>query len=598
MVERFIHNIRTVIVYSYITVLTAIALAPSTIKATESGKGTKSCACNCCTTLFLPRPQGLDSAALYNPFYYGSKAYCDRNCSAYTIGYRYNETFNGKKNIAPCLFGTDKLAFIGSQVETTTPTSDNALVLQAEDFGLAPGFKGSMTFDPRIRNNIIDLTARWQLGCLWNCLDGFYVGVNGSLVQTSWNLRPTCMQEWVPCNLCPQSNNTMPRCFISSKEEGAFGSIQEALSGTKSIGDMKGPWQFGRFVFDEAQTAVALANLDLVLGYNIFDCPDYHLGVFLRTSAPTGNQPKAETFFEPIVGNGHHWELGGGLDAHWDFWHCDDQYMKVYLVGSINHLFNDRQWRTFDFKDCCMSRYTMLKEFDQNGRYVRLINGTEFTVRKVDSSFAVQGDAALGLIYHLCGWAFGIGYNIYGRSAEKISRCLSDNSKCEMCDEGRCDLENRRFGKKGLNGVCLFSPDNRFPDWRLSATDSTSCISKRKTAASVDNPLAINDWFGTDFETWNGLTDSAVLESGSEATVDGVKSIIQKPVLVTTKDLDFKGVPQQITHKIFGHVDYQWEDYECQPYLGFGWEAEFAQTGDCSCAASQWGLWIRGGINF
>jgi hypothetical protein len=74
------------------------------------------------------------------------------------------------------------------------------------------------------------------------------------------------------------------------------------------------------------------------------------------------------------------------------------------------------------------------------------------------------------------------------------------------------------------------------------------------------------------------------------------------------------------THKLFANISYSWECDCVSPFFGIGGEAEFAQcggrgndcgTGSCntscgtstscgndSCAISQWGVWLKGGVGF
>ncbi len=49
-----------------------------------------------------------------------------------------------------------------------------------------------------------------------------------------------------------------------------------------------------------------------------------------------------------------------------------------------------------------------------------LMNAVNYTTRQFQSSFKVQGDATLRLQYQNCGWLVAVGYNIYGRSKEKL----------------------------------------------------------------------------------------------------------------------------------------------------------------------------------
>ena len=73
------------------------------------------------------------------------------------------------------------------------------------------------------------------------------------------------------------------------------------------FGDMKTPLRYGKFSF-ENRTKTRLANLDLFLGDDIIRQPKFHVGVFVKASAPTGNEPNPEWIFNPwlamvITGN-------------------------------------------------------------------------------------------------------------------------------------------------------------------------------------------------------------------------------------------------------------------------------------------------------
>ena len=57
-------------------------------------------------------------------------------------------------------------------------------------------------------------------------------------------------------------------------------------------------------------TKTKLAELTAAFGWNFLLCDNCHAGFNVRIAAPTGNRPTGQFVFEPIVGNGHHWELG------------------------------------------------------------------------------------------------------------------------------------------------------------------------------------------------------------------------------------------------------------------------------------------------
>ena len=72
--------------------------------------------------------------------------------------------------------------------------------------------------------------------------------------------------------------------------------------------------------------------------------------------------------FDAVVGNGKHWELGGGLTAHYTFWRDDSENKTFgfYLDANITTLFKAREQRTFDLKGKPNSRYLLAAQFGNN----------------------------------------------------------------------------------------------------------------------------------------------------------------------------------------------------------------------------------------
>lgn len=532
---------------------------------------------DCGSTLFMLRPQGLNSAAIFNPFYFGC---CDTSLDAsftFTLGYRYEQTFDSK-NIARCLFGAPTLSFAGHNALTTAPNDS----VQAENFGLSPDFLGTITFDPIVQNHNIDFTSRFEFGSVWDNLEGVYCMLNATLTNSRWNLRTS----QTPTVNTTANITTMPQCLNDIIEtNNAFPNIETALQQTAPFGQVTTPATYGRFMFNHVQTKTALANVDLILGYDFLKCDGYHFGVFLKTVAPTGNRPNPEIVFSPLVGNGHHWEFGGGADAHWDIWTCDDQCITAYIYGNLTHLFDDKQWHTFKLYDleqqtsCCLSQYTLLKEFNNAVPPVfqdKLIRATDFTTRYINSSFNVQGDATLRFVYTTRGWAFGLGYNVYGRSEEDIQ--LLDTTLMQ-------DIDAKQYGIKGDTGVCARCPAGNI--LQLNATKAT-CVSSAGTmeATPVDrDPTATTGCSaGSTAQTWYG---TPAFSSNPPQILDQATNIY------------FKGVPRQITSKVFGTIDYQWQYCNLTPFIGGGVEVEFPFSRNCYvCTPSQWGVWFHGGLEF
>ena len=74
-------------------------------------------------------------------------------------------------------------------------------------------------------------------------------------------------------------------------------------------------------------------------------------------------------------------------------------------------------------------------------------------------------------------------------------------------------------------------------------------------------------------------------------------------VFLTNCDFDTGKGPRALSHKIFAHMSYAWnddmEEDEWSPFLGLGAEGEFAgKTCGNYATLSQWGVWLKGGLAF
>lgn len=551
----------------------------------------------CASTIYLPRPQGLNngvglnSAGFFDPFYYTC---CDKTidrCWTFDLGFRYDQTWKGK-HLAQCLWGTDEsgiLKFAGSEAATET-TSDGALL--ADDYGLAPDAHGSVSFDPSIKNFNIDFVARLELGSLHEWLERFYVSCNATLTHSVWDVG----YKHSDFNY---GSKILPLCMQGRSEQSAINNIDTALEGFTPFGELTNAQNYGHFLLDKAQKLTRVANIDFLVGYDFVRHDQGHLGMFFKTVAPTGNRPNAQYAFSPVIGNGHHWEFGAGIDGHWDMWNCDDHCLSLYIVGELTHLFNDKQMRTFDINNCCMSRNQLLKKLEPvyaNGivnNYVfteQLVRATDWTTRKINSSFDVQGDAAIQLLYRTCNWAFGLGYNVYGRSKESIEMLEPEHNKNATLN----------VATKGTTGVCYSKtiitepPTTTYPT--LNASQDQFCTKTFNTNVPVDpEVLTLATAPGVEYTSWDNSDTvyESIVPNGT------VNNFTPNPTPLNETNISYQGVPRQIQHTIFGHVEYEWLENCMQPFMGMGALCSFANNGTCDvCTANQWGIWIHGGFNF
>jgi len=510
----------------------------------------------------------------------------------------------------------------------------------ADYFGLPRDFDSRIKFCPEIQNVVVDLN-------LWLGLDeaaeGLYLKINAPIVWTKWQL---CPSERVVA-----AGETDHRAGYMSEEEIAREKMPtrflQYMAGGVKVGDMSQGLNYGR-IDNCACTKTRLGEIDLTLGWNFVLEEDYHFGGFLYVAAPAGNRPCGTRLFEPMVGNGKHWEFGGGFTGSWIFWRdceCDDRYMGLWFDATVAHLFKACQCRSFDFCNKPNSRYMLLEEMtsdntdviedgeDNAANYVykkNLIPAANWSTFNVDVKIDIQADIALKLAYTRCNWNFDLGYNLWARTGEKF--CL-DNCACNDSKYYAIKGDAQVYGEN--------AEENKFA---LSATQSEANI-----YAGKNYPAQTGDLLNPEQNVRIDNPKAAYANGSALNTIgtsDEINTSIQ-PVLVSRNLLNLGKSPSAITHKLFANISYAWTDRECDdyvPFLGIGGKVEFAQddccndccddkccdtncttncttSGTCTCnntpctcgcgnycndnccstrrgGLSQWGIWIKGGVAF
>ena len=267
-------------------------------------------------------------------------------------------------------------------------------------------------------------------------------------VWTKWifELHETIAPQVVPQGQYPPLYMDIPAVTAPAS------SFTQAIAGGLTWGQVSQPLQFGRIA--GSQSKHAFAEAQLALGWNFINCPLGHAGLNIRGSIPAGTRSKAIFLFEPIVGNGHHAELGVGFTGHLLLWERDGQQtIAIFADANITHLFASRQRRSFDlinpsdprnelFKGFG-TRYILAKQFI-GGNYTGVSLPTiDATTLECDVSMAIQVDAVIMASYEYCNYTADLGYNVWFRSREMISN--------------REKIPNNRYALKGIQNVATGS---------------------------------------------------------------------------------------------------------------------------------------------
>ena len=522
----------------------------------------------------------------------------DESYGNFAITLEYTRSIRPHR-ITQFLFGFDtidcnSILIQGGAVENRSPKA-----WLADYFGLPQDYDSRVSFHPTIENVMVDLD--FYLG-LDEIREGMYFRVYAPLTWTRWKLRMCeCVKEFGEDDFFPGymseeeiDRDDLPRSFT------------EAISGCTTWGDMNTPLRYGRMTSCPMKIT-RLSDIQVVYGWNFVNDEDYHFGLNLRIGIPTGNRPCARFLFEPIIGNGKHWELGGGLTSKYLFWRSkenDNNYWGVYLDANIAHLFRTHQCRSFDFCGCCnaSSRYMLLAQMGSNQddlqggpnnqsltpanhQYKRdLIPAIHFTTFNVDVSIAVQADIVLKFGYVCDNWSCDLGYNLWVRTGEKF--CFRD---CCCCG---CESD-REYAIKGDSSLYGFRGNN--PPIPLSSSQANANI---HTGLNLSKEESRNKGVDNPELAWANSPAEQLFLPG-QITTQVFTSI--QPDLVSCNRVNFCKSPSALSHKFFAHFSYAWRDTEenWTPYLGIGGEAEFdSNCNTCRFAVSQWGVWLKGGVAF
>jgi hypothetical protein len=571
----------------------------------------------------------------------------------FSITPAYERSYNDD-HIAQSLFcgalcehtcGAPNLAF---KVQGSQVSGRDARALLADYFYLPPDFSSVINIDPKIDTFLTDFDIYVGFDA-W--APGLFFRAHAPMTETRWDLGfcessiiqgtrgydPGYYSDSYTTHTTEHIIVGMERSDLLSNFE-QFVFEKRCITNSPTISYQ--PLRYAR-MSSYRLTQARLAEIQCALGYNMLLGSDHHLGLELRCSIPTGNRPTGEFLFEPIVGNGHHGELGLGLTGHWNFWHDKDncQYLGLYCDAYVTHMLKTCQHRTFDLVGKPLSRYMIAVQTgtpvedlttDQHtpvAQFQRTVAPVaNITTLPVDVSCAVQTDIACKLTWATASVQWDLGYDFWYRSREKIS--LNHDCPCT-------NLLEKNWALKGDAFIC------GFPQLDVGTISSRGvALSPSQSKATIFS--GTNNWpNGIDGHAWNqnpgidtpaypaydGSNNPLVTHQRTYSdTWDQVYTTID-PVLITYDNLDMNNARSRgMSHTIFTHISYTLQNCGTwTPYLGIGGYIEFGRTTKqhgcvrpaqpCSitnqeyptpcttnchgyCSLSRWGLWIKGGLSF
>lgn len=602
--------------------------------------------------LTLPRSQSTDAVrelAGWQQYINKTDAECSYQSFSFTV--QYERSFRANR-IAECLFGNSVSFYNSKQDAVLNISGSHVAARNAEDwladyFGLPTDFQSQVQFIPTIENALFDFNFYAGLDS-WH--KGTFFRIHAPLVWTKWHLN-ACENILNPGtnNYDPGYMNGTPNvpfgatCPVGILNENLQKSFLVATDGCHgTFGDVTQDFKFG--IIGNGNTCnknryhrVGLADIELAAGWNFLRNDDYHVGLEIRGSIPTGNYPNPQYLFYPIVGNGHYWALGGGLTSHCILWrNCDNEHLfGLWFDVNLMHLFKNCQKRSFDFKNKPNSRYMLLEQLNKPvlnlfgsttagatgvatapiAQYRgpgNLFHAINTTTREIYSGFSWQSDLALKFAYQFDQFELDIGFGAWSRTAETVCARYGVPAqtyavKGDAYIYGYASDANTAGLASGTpvplsateNAADITGGFNFYGSIPLTQGQQNGMIDNARFAQDVPMPASIND----------ALLNIPVPAVGTCSAVQTQTSV--DPIFVSTNDIDFHGIQEAFTHKVFIFLSYNADqERDIVPFggLGVGFEVAPGIGDDCTftdsdednngCGISQWTIWARLGVAY
>jgi len=328
-----------------------------------------------------------------------------------------------------------------------------------------------------------------------------------------------------------------------------------------------------------------LADIPIMLGYDFYKSDVRHLGIYLKFVIPTGtkiNQDFLKYVLSPVIGNGHHIELGIGLTGHANIWACDASSFSIYGDGYIDYMCGTKQVRTFDLPNQPMSRYALVYVLEGGQSSDYSMTNTMSPVGDINlyegNVNGARGEFILDFVWSCKNLECGIGYAFSGQSQERISNksCVqqANNNFFGLVGNtlqqefgvgpmvsGNKDLKTAKFSLEKYDGTTTMPKSNFF---YLGQTGNISSV------ASGENAIYS---YGED----TLLEDAAFILPNIKNNCSGLMN-------------------SQILNRIFCHIDYIWRDCIWQPEIGL--VGSFGFVPQDSPTANYWDIGARVGFAF
>jgi hypothetical protein len=327
--------------------------------------------------------------------------------------------------------------------------------------------------------------------------------------------------------------------------EGYVGTVGDALSGQTVFGNSK--FEYGKISPCGGLTRWGLGDIECGVGFETIFCDHFHGMWAGGIVIPTGNKPKGEFIFEPIVGNNGHFGLIYYGEYSYQVWQNPAQSKSIWfhLNGFSQYLFGNLQHRSFDLLDKQWSRYMWVYRTDVSPATVSpeyQMPGINVFTQPVHVWPRSSFNANNSFVFKTNGFVAEAGYSTYYRQEEEVKL------------------------------ACPW-PDNVY----IVGIDQTNT-----TVFVTESNATMRRFLNT-----QGINFDTDPNNPAEPNI----------IAVSENDLDLRSAahPCTISHALWGSLGYQWNDICIPTLISGGGSYEFSSE---NLALHRWTVWAKAMLSF
>ena len=381
-------------------------------------------------TFLMSRPQGVNLAMEYTTWHdhvYNGKKHictnsCDRPCvkasapracaprSCNPCGPRkinasfqatgfYQDSTNHEQIGKYFGIGNGKNSFVvGTEAQVTAGTADILNGFLIHDNGGQSNLAGKVSFNPH----------QQAAGVRFDYFQSFNTPICGLFFKARLPL--VSVERDMQLRVDDSVNS--PAGF--SLQDFFKGNVEETNAGSGNLQD-----KLTKAKIDGRRHKFGVADIDLALGHKFVDTDTKHLFLNVGITIPTGSKVRGEFLFEPVVGNGQHFGIGGGLDAGVLLWCNENASLRFLAAAEYRYLFERTEHRTVGVKDLPLGYYYLAGELGKPAD-TPLFPAANVLTQGLKVKPGSQFDSLIALSFKSSGFIVDVGYNLFWKDREDV----------------------------------------------------------------------------------------------------------------------------------------------------------------------------------